>query len=74
VLERRANLGEAGEGTQDFRVIVRQMADDDVGVAEGREPAELVHHFGDRAPDESPRVEAPIARLDRGAAERVCVG
>src|SRR5207244_13356572 len=41
-----------GEGTQNFRVVARDVADDDVGVAERRELGEPRDDLLDRARDE----------------------
>ena len=41
-----------GEGTQNFRVVARDVADDDVGVAERRELGEPPDDLLDRARDE----------------------
>src|SRR5207244_5614004 len=70
-LKGAVDLGETGEGAEDLGVVVGQVADDDVRVAEGYEGAELLHHLLDRAPYEGGGVEAAIAGLDYALTDRL---
>ena len=71
---RRAYRRQPFQGAQDLRLIVGQMAHQDVGVADFREAPKLFRDFVDRSRDQGFRRHAAIASAEGLLQYRLCLG
>src|SRR5881409_1908865 len=65
--EGSSDLREPRQRADDLRLVVDEMAHDDVGVAHRPEPSELLRDRRHVAPDQGTRLDAAIAAVDDGA-------